>query len=124
MTDSIHTSKAPEALGPYSQAVRVGGFVFTSGQIPLTPAGAMNATDALSQANQCLDNIEAILNEAGLKLSDVVKTTIYLTDIKDFDAVNEAYAKRFTAPFPARSCVEVSALPKGVSVEIEAIAQA
>lgn len=122
MHDIIRTDKAPEAVGPYSQGVRVGDLVFTSGQIPLTPKGAFNATDAASQTNQCLDNVEAILNEAGLTLANVVKTTIYLTDIGDFEAVNDAYAARFDQPFPARSCVEVSALPKGANVEIEVIA--
>lgn len=124
MTEAIHTDKAPEALGPYSQAIRSGELLFLSGQIPLTPAGAMNATDARGQVNQCLDNIEAVLNEAGLTLADVVRTTIYLTDLGDFQAVNEVYAERFEEPYPARSAVQVSALPKGVDVEIEAIARA
>lgn len=124
MHDIINTDKAPAAVGPYSQAVKVGDLVLTSGQIPLTPMGAMNATDAASQTNQCLDNVEAILNESGLTLANVVKTTIYLTDMDDFAAVNEAYAARFEEPYPARSCVGVSALPKGVNVEIEVIARA
>lgn len=124
MHETINTEKAPAAVGPYSQAVRVGDLVITSGQIPLTPKGAMTATDAASQTNQCLDNVAAILNEAGLTLANVVKTTIYLTNMDDFAAVNDAYAAWFEQPYPARSCVEVSALPKGASVEIEVVAHA
>jgi 2-iminobutanoate/2-iminopropanoate deaminase len=124
MPDTINTHKAPEAIGPYSQAVRVGEFVFTSGQIPLTPRGVQNATTVAEQAKQCLDNVEAILNEAGLTLAHVVKTTIFLTDMDDFAAVNEVYGQCFEEPYPARSTVAVAALPKGAKVEIEAIAHA
>lgn len=124
MSDIIRTEKAPEAIGPYSQAVRVGDFVFTSGQIPLTPAGAQDAETVADQAKQCIDNVEAILNEAGLTLAHVVKTTIFLTDMADFATVNEVYGRAFQEPYPARSTVAVAALPKGAKVEIEVVAHA
>lgn len=124
MSDIIRTEKAPEAIGPYSQAVRVGDFVFTSGQIPLTPAGAQDAETVADQAKQCIDNVEAILNEAGLTLAHVVKTTIFLTDMADFATVNEVYDQAFQEPYPARSTVAVAALPKGAKVEIEVVAHA
>lgn len=124
MSDIIRTEKAPEAIGPYSQAVRVGDFVFTSGQIPLTPAGAQDAETVADQAKQCIDNVEAILNEAGLTLAHVVKTTIFLTDMADFATVNEVYGQAFQEPYPARSTVAVAALPKGAKVEIEVVAHA
>ncbi|SDL38969.1 RidA family protein [Tessaracoccus oleiagri] len=124
MSDIIRTEKAPEAIGPYSQAVRVGDFVFTSGQIPLTPAGSQDAETVAEQAKQCIDNVEAILNEAGLTLANVVKTTIFLTDMADFATVNEVYGQAFQEPYPARSTVAVAALPKGAKVEIEVVAHA
>lgn len=124
MSDIIRAEKAPEAIGPYSQAVRVGDFVFTSGQIPLTPAGAQDAETVADQAKQCIDNVEAILNEAGLTLAHVVKTTIFLTDMADFATVNEVYGQAFQEPYPARSTVAVAALPKGAKVEIEVVAHA
>ena len=124
MSDIIRTEKAPEAIGPYSQAVRVGDLVFTSGQIPLTPAGAQDAETVADQAKQCIDNVEAILNEAGLTLAHVVKTTIFLTDMADFATVNEVYGQAFQEPYPARSTVAVAALPKGAKVEIEVVAHA
>lgn len=124
MSDIIRTEKAPEAIGPYSQAVRVGDFVFTSGQIPLTPAGSQDAETVAEQAKQCIDNVEAILNEAGLTLAHVVKTTIFLTDMADFATVNEVYGQAFQEPYPARSTVAVAALPKGAKVEIEVVAHA
>lgn len=118
----ISTNNAPGAIGPYSQAVRVGDFVYASGQIPLTADGEQIIGTAAEQASQCLDNVEAILDAAGLTLANVVKTTVFLTDMNDFVSVNEVYGARFSEPYPARSAVAVAALPKGVAVEIEVIA--
>lgn len=118
----ISTSNAPAAIGPYSQALDLGELVFVSGQIPVDPAtGAMAATIE-QQAEQSLKNIKAILAEAGLGMDSVVKTVIFLADINDFAAVNAVYAKAFAEPFPARSCVQVAAIPKGAKLEIECIA--
>jgi 2-iminobutanoate/2-iminopropanoate deaminase len=121
---TIQTDAAPAAVGPYAQAVEAGGFVFCSGQIPLDPAtGALVEGDIAACTRRCLENLAAVLGAAGLSLRDVVKTTIYLTDLADFAAVNEAYARHFPgeAP-PARACVEVRRLPKDAPVEIEAVA--
>ena len=123
MAKEIATSKAPAAVGPYSQALEVGQFVFASGQIPLDPATqTIKGETAAEQAEQVFTNIEAVLAEAGLSMSNVIKSTVFLTDLNDFGAVNEVYAKHFVKPYPARSCVEVSALPKGAKVECEVIA--
>ena len=120
----IKTSNAPEAIGPYSQAVDSGaGLVFLSGQLPIDPAtGAFPEGGVKEQTRQSLLNIAAILREAGLGLGNVVKTTVYLSDMGDFAAMNGVYAEFFSAPFPARSAVAVKALPKGALVEIECIA--
>ena len=119
----IHTPKAPEAVGPYSQAVQAGDFVFVSGQIPVDPAtGTPVSGDIKSQTRQALNNLSAILAAAGSGLSDVVKTTVYLSSMDDFSAMNMIYAEFFGAQAPARACVEVPRLPKGVSLEIEAVA--
>ena len=123
MAKEIATANAPAAVGPYSQALEVGSFVFASGQIPLDPAsGTIVGETAAEQAEQVFTNIEAVLKEAGLEMKDVVKSTVFLTDLKDFGAVNEVYAKHFVQPYPARSCVEISALPKGAKVECDVIA--
>ena len=123
MAKEIATANAPAAVGPYSQALAVGPFVFASGQIPLDPStGTITGETAAEQAEQVFPNIEAVLKEAGLAMKDVVKSTVFLTDLNDFGAVNEVYAKHFVKPYPARSCVEVSALPKGAKVECEVIA--
>ncbi len=123
MAKEIATKNAPAAVGPYSQALEVGPFVFASGQIPLDPStGTITGETAAEQAEQVFTNIEAVLKEAGLAMKDVVKSTVFLTDLNDFGAVNEVYAKHFVKPYPARSCVEVSALPKGAKVECEVIA--
>ena len=123
MAKAIATATAPAAVGPYSQALEVGSFVFASGQIPRDPAsGTIVGETAAEQAEQVFTNIEAVLKEAGLEMKDVVKSTVFLTDLKDFGAVNEVYAKHFVKPYPARSCVEISALPKGAKVECEVIA--
>ena len=125
MKTAISTPNAPAAIGPYSQAVRAGELVFASGQIPLEPAtGQMIAGDAATQAQRVLENLAAVLEAAGCRPADVVRTTIYLTDLADFTAVNEVYGRVFTPPYPARSTVQVAALPRGASVEIDAIAVA
>ncbi len=119
----IETKKAPAPIGPYSQAVQAGGFMFCSGQIPLDPAtGQINTGSVAEQTELVMKNIEAVLTEAGLKFENIVKTTIFLTDMADFPAVNEVYGKRFQNEAPARSTVAVAGLPRGVKVEIEVTA--
>jgi 2-iminobutanoate/2-iminopropanoate deaminase len=122
--ETIHTTAAPAAIGPYSQAVAAGPYVFTSGQIGLDPlSGQLVNGDAAEQTRQVMANLAAVLAAAGLSFADVVKTTIFLTDMNDFAAVNEVYGESFEdAPPPARSTVAVAALPRGARVEIEAIA--
>lgn len=123
MKKNISTDKAPAAIGPYSQAVNVGGTIYCSGQIPINPlTGEVVEGGIVEQTKQSLANVQAILEEAGCTMSDVVKTTVLLADIKDFAAMNEVYAAVFTAPYPARSAFAVRDLPKGVLVEIEVIA--
>ncbi|HBC97035.1 MAG TPA: reactive intermediate/imine deaminase [Clostridium sp.] len=118
----ISTKKAPGAVGPYSQAVKVGNFLFTSGQIPLNPAtGELVSGDVKKAAKQSLENIKALLEEAGTSFDKVVKTTVYVKNMADFAAVNEVYATYFKKDMPARSCVEVK-LPKDALVEVEVIA--
>ncbi|MBS1408281.1 MAG: RidA family protein [Oscillospiraceae bacterium] len=120
----ICTKNAPAAVGPYSQAIDCGDLVFLSGQIPLVPETGLVADGGLeAQAHQMFANIQAVLAEAGMSLSNVVKTTVFMTDLSQFAAFNAIYAEYFKAPYPARSCVEVSALPKGVLVECELIAK-
>ena len=121
---AIHTTKAPAAIGPYSQAVDSGaGLVFVSGQLPIDPAtGAFPEGGVAEQTRQSLLNAQAILRAAGLELTDVVKTTVFLADMGDFAAMNAVYATFFAEPFPARSAVAVKTLPKGALVEIECIA--
>lgn len=120
---AVSTPAAPAAVGPYSQAVTAGGFVFVSGQIPLDPAtGQMVTGDIQQLTRRVVDNLRAVLEAAGSSLSRVVKTTIYLTDIGDFPAVNEVYASYFTPPLPARSTVQAAALPRQARVEIDVIA--
>lgn len=119
----VTTADAPAAIGPYSQAIRVGNMVFTSGQIPLHPqTGEIVGTTAAEQARQVLQNLQAVLQAAGASLQHVVKTTIFLTDLGQFAAVNAVYAEFFPENPPARSTVQVAALPRGVQVEIEAVA--
>ena len=123
MKRTIETSKAPEAVGAYSQATTNGDIVFTAGQIPMTPNGDLLDDEPIAaQAEQSLSNVEGILSEEGLDMSDVLKVTVFLDDIEDFDEMNETYADFFDGEPPARSAVEVANLPKGVGVEIEAIA--
>lgn len=119
----IATEKAPAALGPYSQAIVAGGLLFASGQVPIVPeTGEMAGTTIEEQAKQVFENLGAVLAEAGLDFGDVVKTTVFLADLADFATVNEIYAGYFTRPYPARSCVQIAALPKGSKLEIELIA--
>lgn len=118
----INTNNAPEAIGPYSQVVIVGDFVYTSGQIPLNPATVELVTDIKLATKQSMENIKAILEEAGTSLNNVVKTSIFLKDLNDFEAVNEVYGTYFIENKPARSCVQVAKLPKDAVIEIEAIA--
>lgn len=121
---AVFTQNAPAAVGPYSQAIDCGDLVFLSGQIPLVPETGLVAEDGVeAQARQMFANIKAVLAEAGLDFTNVVKTTVFMTDLGQFSVLNSIYAEYFKAPYPARSCVEVSALPKGVSVECELIAK-
>lgn len=121
---AISSPDAPAAIGPYSQAVRSGDLVFLSGQIPLDPkTGEMVKADIAVETNRVLDNLHAVLTAAGCSFADVVRTTIFLTDLGDFAAVNETYGKRFSGTYPARATVQVSALPKGARVEIDAVAR-
>lgn len=120
---AISTSKAPAAIGPYSQAIEAGAMVFASGQLPIDPAtGAFPEGGIKEQTRQSILNAQAILEEAGCSLANVVKTTVLLSDIADFGAMNEVYASFFSEPFPARSAFAVKDLPKGALVEIEMIA--
>ena len=123
--DIISTDRAPQALGPYSQAIRANGFIFCSGQIPIDPAaGAVTATTAADQARQAIMNLRHVLEAAGSGLDRVVKTTVFISDMNDFAVVNGVYAELFGDTKPARSCVQAARLPKDVKIEIEAIAQA
>lgn len=118
----ISTASAPAAVGPYSQAVEAGGVLYVSGQLPIDPATGRMPEGIVAQTERALDNIRAILSEAGYTLRDVVKSTVLLADIADFGAMNEVYARYYTEQMPARVCYQVANLPKGALVEIEAIA--
>lgn len=121
--EKVHTDNAPAAIGPYSQAVIANGLVYSSGQIPINPAsGKIEAEGIEAQTEQAIKNLSAVLEEAGTNISKSIKTTCFLKNMGDFGAFNEVYAKHFTGK-PARSCVEVSNLPKGALVEIEVIAE-
>lgn len=123
MKKIILTEKAPQAIGPYSQAIEANGFLFTSGVIPIVPETGQLVTGTVEeQAEQAIGNLAALLNASGISLDNVVKTTVFIKNMDDFVKVNEVYAKYFTKEFPARSCVEVARLPKDVLIEIEAIA--
>lgn len=123
MTKIISTDKAPSAIGPYSQAVAVGNMVYTSGQIAIVPStGNIVEGGVEEQTKQALENLKAVLEEAGTSLDKVVKTTVFIKNMGDFAKINEVYSKYFTTNFPARSCVEVARLPKDLLVEIEAVA--
>jgi 2-iminobutanoate/2-iminopropanoate deaminase len=123
MKQAIATEQAPQAIGPYSQAVRAASWLFLSGQIGLDPgSGELVAGGVLAETRQAMENLKAVLVAAGASLDDVVRTTIYLIDLSDFSRVNEAYAGFFRAPYPARATVGVAALPRGARVEIDAVA--
>lgn len=123
MREKVHTDKAPKAIGPYSQAIDTGDFVFLSGQIGLDPETGQMKAGVEEQTHQVMRNLQAVLETVGLDFSHVVKTTIYLQDLNDFQKVNEIYASYLQEPYPARATVQVAALPKGALVEIEMIAK-
>lgn len=119
----VLTKHAPAAIGPYSQAIKIGRFIFTSGQIPIDPASGEIITGGVAeQTARVIENLQAVLAAAGAGLEDVVKTTLYIKDMNKFNAINEVYSSYFTSKPPARSCVEVARLPKDVLVELEAVA--
>ncbi len=123
MKEVIATDKAPGAVGPYSQAIRMGNMLFAAGQVPLDPStGKLVEGDAKAQAEQCLKNVLAVLEAADMTITDVVKVTVFITNMADFPLVNEAYKEVFKEPYPARSCVGVASLPLGANVEIEVTA--
>ena len=120
---AISTTKAPAAIGPYSQAIQVGNLVYTSGQIPIDPVTGVFVEGGIKeQTRQALTNVQAILEEAGLTMKNVVKTTVFMADMNDFADMNAVYAEFFAEPYPARSAVAVKSLPKGALVEIEVVA--
>ena len=124
MKKVISTPKAPAAIGPYSQAIQVGNLIYTSGQIPIDPATGQFVEGGIKeQTRQSLSNIQAILQEAGLTMASVVKTTVFMADMADFAEMNSVYAEFFTEPYPARSAVAVKTLPKNALVEIEVVAE-
>lgn len=119
---AIKPEKAPKALGPYSPAVKLGDFVYLSGQIPLNPmTGEVEGTDIETQTRQVMENIRVVLHEMGLDFKHIVKTTIFMSDLQDFEKLNEVYGSYLEEPYPARSCVQIARLPKDVKVEIECI---
>jgi len=119
----VSTEKAPKAIGPYSQAIKIQNMVYTSGQIPVDPSSGEVVDGGIeNQTRQVLENLKAVLAEAGTGFENVVKTTVYIKDMNDFASVNKIYGQYFKEPYPARSCVEVARLPKDVLVEIEAVA--
>ncbi len=122
MSQRIATEKAPAAIGPYSQGMVCGTLLFTSGQIPVEPSTKAVPDDVAAQARQSLENVKAVVEAGGSSMDRVVKTTVFLADMGDFAAVNQVYSTYVAEPFPARSCVQVAALPLGVKVEIEAVA--
>ncbi|MFO7650193.1 MAG: RidA family protein [bacterium] len=124
MKQPVNTDSAPKPVGPYSQAVKVGGLIFTSGQIPIDPASGTLVEGIEAATERVMQNLDTVLKAGGSSLQKAVKTTIFLTDMGQFAKVNEVYSRFFQPPFPARSTVQVAALPKGVAVEIEVVAEA
>lgn len=123
MKTIVNTTQAPAAIGPYSQAVKVGNMIFVSGQIPIDPrSGNIESTDIIGQTTQCFKNLKAILSEAGAQMEDIVKVTVFLADMNLFADMNKVYENQFEGSYPARSAVAVKGLPKGSLVEVEAIA--
>ena len=123
MLKEISTTNAPAAIGPYSQAIKVGNMLFTSGQIPVDPETGNIPDGVEAQAKQALTNIKNLIEASGADISNVIKTTVFIADMNDFAVINEIYSQFFTKPYPARSCVEVARLPKDVLLEIEAIVE-
>lgn len=121
MKEVISTDKAPAAIGPYSQAIKVGNMVFTSGVIPVDPATGNIPEGSVEQAKQAFANLKNLIEASGSSMDKVIKTTVFIKEMNDFAAINEVYAQVFVEPFPARSCVEVARLPKDVMLEVEAI---
>ena len=119
----ISTANAPAAIGPYSQAIISGGLLYCSGQIPVKPATGVLPDGVMAQAEQAFTNLKNLIAAAGASIDNTIKTTVFIKDMNDFAVINEIYAKYFTAPFPARSCVEVARLPKDVLLEVEAIVE-
>ncbi|SDL13082.1 2-iminobutanoate/2-iminopropanoate deaminase [Natronincola ferrireducens] len=122
MKKAIFTQEAPVAIGPYSQAIEVNGMIYTSGQLPINPTTGEMSKDVEEQTEQSLKNVFAILKEAGIDSSKVIKTTVFIKDMNDFPRINKVYERFFTESYPARSCVEVARLPKDALVEIEVVA--
>jgi 2-iminobutanoate/2-iminopropanoate deaminase len=122
MKKAYMTENAPKPVGPYSQVIQAGGFLFLAGQIPLTPDGKMIEEDLVAQTHQVMSNLNQVLHKAGVSFEHVVKTTIFLADLADFETVNKIYAEYFKEPYPARSTVQAARLPKGARLEIDAIA--
>ncbi|MFW6389695.1 MAG: RidA family protein [Halanaerobiales bacterium] len=118
----IKTKKSPAAIGPYSQGIKAGNMIFTSGQIPFDSKGKLVSDDVQEQTRQSLNNVKYILKEAGSSMDNVIKCTVFISNMDDFTKINEVYQEYFKEPYPARSCVEVARLPKDVKIEIEAIA--
>lgn len=124
MKKVISTDKAPAAIGPYSQAIEVNGILYTSGVIPINPAtGELVTGTAAQQAAQAFSNLKNLIEEAGASMDKVIKTTVFISDMEQFGAINEVYAEYFEEPYPARSCVQVARLPKDVAIEVEAIVE-
>lgn len=124
MKKEISTKKAPAAIGPYSQAIQVGDMIFTSGMIPIVPeTGELVTGSVEAQAEQALSNLKNLVEASGSSMDRVIKTVVFIKDMEDFTKINDVYAKYFTEPYPARSCVQVARLPKDVAIEIEAIAE-
>ncbi len=121
--NEIKTTNAPAAIGPYSQAIKTGNLLFTSGQIPINPATGEIPSGVEAQAEQALTNVKNLIEASGASIDNVIKTTVFIKDMNDFAKINEIYAKYFTEPFPARSCVEVARLPKDVLLEVETIVE-
>lgn len=121
--EQVSTNKAPAAIGPYSQAIKVGNLLFTSGQIPLNPQTSEIPEGVEAQAEQAFTNVKNLIEASGASIDNTIKTTVFIQNMDDFGKINEIYAKYFTEPYPARSCVEVAKLPKGVLLEVEAIVE-
>lgn len=122
MKKFLHTDRAPQAIGPYSQAIELNGMIYTSGQIPLDPKGELVIGGIEQQTEQVMNNIQAILEDNGSSMDHIVKVTIYTTDLSDFPIINDVYEKKLNGNKPARSCVEVTALPKGALVKVDVVA--